>query len=144
MSVVRVRHKRQVTIPKEIFSQIHLEVGDFVETTVEDGRIVMIPKKLAVKAEIVPLTEEEQQVLLKAKRKIDRIREDILHSEGLNAEEIRVATKVGLIEPDQAWWWTEEWQEGEREAEKSELVGPFESAEELIKSLRARWTLKGG
>lgn len=138
MPVVKIRYKRQVTIPKEISSQLHLEVGDFVETTVEDGRIVMIPKKLAVKAQIVPLTEEEQQVLSKAKRKIDRIREDILHSEGLSPEEIKIATKVGLIDPDQAWWWTEEWQEGEREAEKSELVGPFDSAEELIKSLRAK------
>ncbi|TET42071.1 MAG: AbrB/MazE/SpoVT family DNA-binding domain-containing protein [Dehalococcoidia bacterium] len=138
MPVVKIRHKRQVTIPKEISSQLHLEVGDFVEATVENGRIVMIPKKLAVKAEIVPLTEGEQQVLLKAKRKIDRIREDILHSEGLSPEEIKIATKVGLIDPDQAWWWTEEWQEGEREAEKSELVGPFDSAEELIKSLRAK------
>ena len=138
MPVVKVRCKRQVTIPQEIFSQLHLEVGDFVETTVEDGRIVMIPKKLAIKAEIVPLTEEEQQVLLKAKRKMERIREDILHSEGLSPEEIKVARKVGLIDPNQAWWWTEEWQEGEREAEKSELVGAFDSAEELIKSLRGK------
>lgn len=138
MPVVKIRYKRQVTIPKEVFSQLHLEVGDFVETTVENGRIVMIPKKLAVKAEVVSLTEKEQQVLWKVKRKIDRIQEDFLHSEGLSPEEIKVATKVGLIDPSQAWWWTEEWQEGEREAEKSELVGPFDSAEELIKSLRAK------
>ena len=126
MPVVKVRHKSQVTIPQDIFSQLHLEVGDFVEMTVENGRIVMIPKKLIAKADIVPLTEEEQQILPEAKRKIECIREDILHSEGLSTEEIEVATKVGLIDTDQAWWWTEEWQEGERKAEKSELAGPFD------------------
>ncbi len=101
MPVVKVRHKNQVTIPQEIFSQLHLEVGDFVEVTVENGRIVMIPKKLTVKADIVPLTEEEQQILSEAKRKIECIREDILQSEGLSTEEIEVATKVGLIDTDQ-------------------------------------------
>lgn len=142
MPVVKIRYKRQVTIPKEIFSQLHLEVGDFVETTVENGRIVMIPKKLVVKAQIVPLIEEEQQVLSKAKRKIDRIREDILHSEGLSPEEIKIATKVGLIDPDQAWWWTEEWQKGEREAEREikegKLRGPFDTFEELKATLKSK------
>lgn len=41
-----------------------------------------------------------------------------------------------LIDRDQEWFWTEEWQEGEREAEedirKGRLYGPFDSAEEMI------------
>ena len=45
-----------------------------------------------------------------------------------------------LIPRDQAWFWTQEWQEREREADEAigsgELSGPFESADDLIRHLR--------
>jgi antitoxin MazE len=45
-----------------------------------------------------------------------------------------------VIPRDQAWFWTKEWQEKEREAgqaiERGELSGPFSDADELIKHLR--------
>ncbi len=142
MPVVRIRPKRQNTIPGKIFDQLHLETGDFMEAVAEDGKIVMIPKRLATKDEAIPLSEEEQGALLEAKERINRIRKDLIHSEGLNQEEIAVAIKVGLINSDQAWWWTEEWQEGEREAEKAiqkgEISAPFKSSEELVKHLSER------
>ena len=41
---------------------------------------------------------------------------------------------------DQAWFWTKEWQEREREADediaKGKLSGPFETAADLIRYLR--------
>jgi hypothetical protein len=41
---------------------------------------------------------------------------------------------------DQAWFWTEEWQAREREADeaiaKRDLSGPFDSASDLIRHLR--------
>ena len=44
-----------------------------------------------------------------------------------------------LIDADQAWFWTREWQTGEREAEEdiqaSRVSGPFRSAAELKKRL---------
>jgi len=47
-----------------------------------------------------------------------------------------------LIPRDQAWFWSKEWQEREREAEEAivrgEISGPFESAEDLIRHLRSR------
>jgi AbrB family looped-hinge helix DNA binding protein len=46
MPVVKVMERRQVVIPKEIFEQLHLEVGDYLEATVEGGKIVYIPKQL--------------------------------------------------------------------------------------------------
>ena len=40
---------------------------------------------------------------------------------------------------DQAWFWTREWQEREREADeaiaKGDLSGPFDSANDLIRHL---------
>ena len=45
-----------------------------------------------------------------------------------------------LIPRDQAWFWTKDWQEKEKEAEraiaKGEISETFESAEDLIKHLR--------
>lgn len=142
MSVVRIRPRRQITIPRKIFDQLHLEAGDFMEAVAEDDKIVMIPKRLATKDEAIPLTEKEQKTLLGAKGKIDRIKKDLIHSEGLNREEVAVAIKVGLINSDQAWWWTEEWQEGERKAEREirggKLGGPFDTLEEFKASLKSQ------
>ena len=135
MSVIKVRPRRQVTIPKEIFNKLHLEEGDFVEAKTEDQKIVLVPKKLVTKPSIIPLTKEEQNLLKKAKTKMDKIRQDLAHSKGLTEKEINVAVKVGLIDPDQAWWWIEEWQKGERETQKEinedKLMGPFSSFEQF-------------
>ena len=47
-----------------------------------------------------------------------------------------------LIPRDQAWFWSDEWQEKEREASEAiargELSGPFETAEEVVRHLRSR------
>lgn len=55
---------------------------------------------------------------------------------GLTREEADVAAKAGLIDPDQKYWWLEDWQKGEREAERDiqegRISGPFTTAEELI------------
>jgi len=140
MPVVRIGPKHQVTIPKEVFDQLHLKPGDFLEAIAQGGKIVMIPRQLTVKAPAPSLTRKEQETLSKAKEKIEKIQKDIFHSEGLTKEEIKVACKVSLIDEDQAWWWTEEWQKGEREAEKGIIEGKvkkFSDVEELIKDLRS-------
>ncbi len=42
-----------------------------------------------------------------------------------------------LVDADQAWFWSREWQEGERQAEEDvragRLSGPFKSVEEIKK-----------
>jgi len=51
-----------------------------------------------------------------------------------------VLTPKKLIPKDQAWFWTKEWQEKEREAEEDikagRVSGPFTSGKELIRSLK--------
>jgi AbrB family looped-hinge helix DNA binding protein len=90
MAITRVSPKHQITIPKEAFEKLHLEVGDFLEVDVTEEGLLLIPKK--------------------------------------------------LISKDQAWFWTKEWQEKEKEADeaiaKGEVSGPFKSADELIWHLR--------
>jgi len=135
MSVVKVRPRRQVTIPKDIFSKLHLEEGDFMEAKAEDQKIVLVPQKLVAKTGVVPLSKEEQKTLKTAQTKIERIKQDMVHSKGLSEEELAVAVKVGMIDNGQAWWWTEEWQKGEREAQKEineeNLLGPFSTVEQF-------------
>ena len=136
MFVVRIGPKHQVTIPKEIFDQLHLQPGDFLEAIAQEGKIIMIPKQLTNKAPAPSLTKEEQEALPQVKEKINNIQTDLVHSQGLNDKEMELAVKVGLIDPDQAWWWEEEWQKGEREAEKEiarkEVSKPFKNVERLI------------
>jgi antitoxin MazE len=49
MPAVKIGPKHQITIPKEVFSSLNLEVGDFLDTRVQDNAIVLIPKKLVPK-----------------------------------------------------------------------------------------------
>ena len=140
MPVVRIGPKHQVTIPKEVFDHLHLKPGDFLEAIAEQGRIVMVPKQLTVRAPAPSLSKKEQRTLSQAQKKIEQIQKDILQSQGLNQDEIKVACKVGLIDPDQAWWWTEEWQKSESEAERDIRKGKakeFSKVQDLIKDLHS-------
>lgn len=55
--VSRIGQRRQVVIPKPIFEALRLQEGDFVEMTVERGRLAMQPKRL-VDVDVV-LTKSE-------------------------------------------------------------------------------------
>ncbi len=66
MTLMKVRPKGQITLPDAIRRAARLSEGDYLEISVEDGTILMRPKK--------------------------------------------------LIDADQAWFWSDPWQSGEREA----------------------------
>jgi len=140
MPAVKIGTKHQVTIPKEVFEKLHLKAGEWVEAIAQEGKIVLIPKQLTDKPPVPRLNKEEQRILAEAKEKIAKINTDTLHSAGLNSKEIKVAVKAGLIDPDQAWWWHEDWQKGEREADKDLAKGrykQFDNIENLIKELNS-------
>ncbi len=88
MTLTRIRPKGQITIPEEVRRALRLEEGDLVEVTIEDGSIVLRPKR--------------------------------------------------LIEASQAWFWTDAWQAGEREASTDIDAGRvtrYQSDDELLRSL---------
>ena len=91
-STTRIGPKHQITIPKDIFKTLKLEVGDFLEASIDDNTIMLVPKK--------------------------------------------------LIPKDQAWFWTEEWQKGEREADEAiargDLIGPFSNIKDALKALKKK------
>jgi AbrB family looped-hinge helix DNA binding protein len=49
MPAVKIGPKHQITIPREVFDSMRLEVGDFLETQVKDNAIILVPKKLVPK-----------------------------------------------------------------------------------------------
>jgi predicted transcriptional regulator len=70
------------------------------------------------------------------KQKIEAIQQDLSQAVGLTQEEAEIAAEVGLIADGQKWWWTEAWQEGEREVEediKAGRVSPPMTVEEMRK-----------
>ncbi len=46
MDIVTVKNKFQIVIPQHIREQVHVEIGDLLEASVEDGKITFTPKSL--------------------------------------------------------------------------------------------------
>ena len=63
---------------------------------------------------------------------------DYLELENQDGE--MVMRPVKLVHPDQEYFYTEEWQKGEREADRDiargDVVGPFDNIEEGLKALK--------
>jgi len=140
MPLRKVRKFYQVSLPAQLSKRLGIAEGEYVEMQETKEGILVKPVAVTERVPIARLTAKEQRILLKAKDKVARIKKDLLSARGLTEEEARVAAKAGLIDPDQAWWWFESWQKGEREAEKDLKAGKvkeFENVEDLIKDLRS-------
>ncbi|MEW6409343.1 MAG: AbrB/MazE/SpoVT family DNA-binding domain-containing protein [Nitrospirota bacterium] len=61
MAVTKIGPKHQITIPKEVFESLHLDIGDFLETQVKDNVLILIPKKLIPKDQEWFWTKEWQE-----------------------------------------------------------------------------------
>jgi AbrB family looped-hinge helix DNA binding protein len=46
MEIVTVKNKFQIVIPRHVRELAHIEIGDFLEAAVEDGKITFTPKSL--------------------------------------------------------------------------------------------------
>ena len=46
MSIVKIMQRRQVVIPKELFDSLHLNVGDYLEVKLNNGKLEYVPKQL--------------------------------------------------------------------------------------------------
>lgn len=70
MAISKLGQRRQVVIPKAIWEDLALEVGDFVEIERVERTVVIKPKKL-VDAEDV-LTSEEEDLVRRGEEEIRR------------------------------------------------------------------------
>ena len=131
MPTTKITTKHQITIPHDVFKMLDLSVGDILEAFSEGGKIVMVPKRLTDRAPAARLSGQEQKMLGRAQDKIELINNDTPNSKGLTKAEIGVAIKAGLIDPDQAWWWTEKSQKGYRESLEETDTGSLESFDSI-------------
>lgn len=46
MPIVKVMKHRQVAIPKKLFEQLRLEVGDYLEVKIQNGQLVYSPQEV--------------------------------------------------------------------------------------------------
>ena len=69
-SISRIGQRRQVVIPKVVFEALRLREGDFMEVTVEAGKVFMKPKKLVDSDEV--LTKEEERKIRKGEAQLKR------------------------------------------------------------------------
>lgn len=130
MATTKIKERFQVTIPREVRDRFKCEVGDTLDVAYQNGRIVMVPQQIVAKPLIAKLNKQEQVLAQTARVKIQKIGSDHLNSVGLSDDEIQVAIKIGLLDPDEAWWYNEEWQIGEREATSDEKEGRVSEAME--------------
>lgn len=138
MPLVKVKTKGQVTIPKKIRDGLGIAEGDLVEIDIQNGRGVIMPRRVVAAAPAPKLSAKEQRALTRAQKKIAAMKKDLVNSKGLTSDEVDVAAKVDLIDPDQKYWWTEEWQEGEREADRDIRAGRgevFDNPKDFLESL---------
>ena len=82
------------------------------------------------------ITRNFQVSIPKAVRERLRLEEgDLLEVEERDGEIVMIPKR--LIDADQAWFWTQEWQEGEREVDEDiaagRVMGPFKNIEDLKK-----------
>ncbi len=141
MPLRKVRKFYQVSLPTKLSRKLGIAEGDYVEMEETTEGILVKPVTVTKRVPAPRLTPKEQQLLEKARTKIDKINADMISAKGLTKAEVKVAAKAGLIDAGQAWWWLESWQKKEREAEADIRVGrvkgPFENVEDLIKELNA-------
>ena len=60
VQISRIGQRRQVVIPRPLFEALQLQEGDFVEVTIEDGRLAMQPKRLIDVSDILTKSEAAQ------------------------------------------------------------------------------------
>ena len=129
---------RQITIPKVLIKGTGLVEGGYLEfKRARDG--ILIKPVMTEQAPAMSLSPEEQTIVLRAKQKIIKIKTDLLNSRGLTEKEADLAVKTGLISAEQRYFWLEDWQVGERQAQrdiKEGKVKTSENAQDLINDLR--------
>jgi len=127
MLKIKVNADLNVKVPKSILNKYRLKAGDSFTIRVVSGSIILTPEKLKNGKNLQKKrngyssrshTKQEQILLESAKKKIAAINSNLRTARGLTEAETKAAAQAGLIAGDQRWWWTEEWQKGERKAQR--------------------------
>jgi len=72
MQLIQVREKAQITIPMKICKEVGIKNGDFLEAIVKSNTIVLIPKILMNKTEVVTLSNKGEEMLKEALNDVEK------------------------------------------------------------------------
>jgi len=64
--LVRVKDKAQITLPQGVRKSLGIEVGDYLQVGVDEGRVVLTPQTLTARVPTVRLSREGEQMLAEA------------------------------------------------------------------------------
>ena len=134
MAVVKVSITDEGHIPigPEVLARVYMRAGDEIEIEpVARGVLLIKSRSLA----------QEETRLTQIKQKMARIRQDLATAEWLTLDDLLLAAQYNLIDPEQGYWWSEEWQAGEREVEQEKETGQvaaFESVDALLADLHSQ------
>jgi antitoxin MazE len=70
--LLRIRRNAQITLPAGVRKAAHLEDGDLLDCEVQNGQIVLTPKKLVNKQDMWFWSREWQQAEAEAQKDIER------------------------------------------------------------------------
>jgi AbrB family looped-hinge helix DNA binding protein len=82
MSLTRVNHRGQITIPKKFREILHCNKGDYVEVILDENTLRIIPKQLIDKSQTWFWTKEHQEEEAEAEM-------ELLQGKGKQAESAR-------------------------------------------------------
>ena len=129
---VSITNEGHIPIGPEVLARVYMRAGDEVEIEPVTRGVLLIKSR--------SLAQEETR-LAQVKQKMARIRDNLATAEGLTRDEILLAAQYNLIDPEQGYWWSEEWQAGEREVERERETGrvaAFESVDALLADLHSQ------
>lgn len=125
----QITQEGHLPIAPEVLTQAYLRAGDEVEIQpITRGVFLVKARSLA----------EETTLLAQIQEKISHLQQHLGDATGLTAGELFWAIQYHLIPQEQAYWWSESWQVGEREVEHAKETGQvmtFETIESLLAEL---------
>ncbi len=126
----QITQEGHLPIAPEVLAQAYLQAGD--EVVIQPvTRGVFLVKALSL--------VEETTLLAHLQEKISHLQQHLGDATGLTAGELFWAIQYHLIPEEQAYWWSESWQVGEREVEHAKQTGQvmtFETVDSLLAELQ--------
>jgi AbrB family looped-hinge helix DNA binding protein len=91
MPIGKIGQRRQVVIPKEIFDDLGLEVGDYVEVQQVKGTVVIKPKKLVDADDEVLTAEQKAYIDARLAEGMEDIKQGRTHGPFASVEALRAS-----------------------------------------------------
>ncbi len=127
VSLQKIDREHKIKLPPEFLSRLKIRPGETLHTEMVGDRLILHP--MSRRKNYPP-----SSAIIKVQKKMERINLNPLRSKGLTAAEIGVAIKAGLIDKQQAWFWTIGWQKMEREADRSRTF-EFDNVKDALQFL---------